>query len=404
MKKLYCLLAVLIFSLVVHVNAFADSVILPESLNDIEEEAFFHDMSITDVIIREGAQVIGPRAFAGSGLKSIHIPTTVNQIDSTAFDDLSETFTIYAPKGSYAHLFAVNNHYHWIDSTDLKASYTIESDIGDCFIVDSVIDAGERIEVRCRVSAEYSADENTLFSVCYGVEGNCILHDALSLDALKRGMTYSFLKSTISQHDIPPVISLHLDGPNLKDSYTIESDIGDYFVVDTITQRGNTIDVSCHISPEYTADPNTLFSISYGVEGNNVYKDGYSLADLQDGRILSYSKSTIDQHNIPPIITLHTEGIDLKDSYTIESDIGDYFVVKSIIDIGDRIEVKCYISKEYTAGSNQLFNVSYGREGNCMNQSGVTLEALQRGMRCGFSKKTISQYNILSIISLHVMS
>ena len=400
MKKLYCLFAVLIFSLVVHANAFADSVNLPEILNNIEEEAFFHDMRITDVMIQEGAKVIGPRAFASSGLKSIYLPTTVDQIDSTAFDDLSETFTIYAPKGSYAHLFAVNNHYHWIDSTDLKGSYTIESDIGEYFIVDSVIDTGESIEVMCRVSPEYSADEGTLFSVCYGVEGNSIHRGKLSLDALKDGMTYSFSKSTISEHDIPPVISFHLDGQNLIDLYTINSDIGDWFVVDSITQRGDTIDVSCHISPEYTADQNTLFSISYGAEGNNVYRDGYSLADLKDGRILSYSKTTIDQHDIPSIITLYIDGIDLKDSYTIESDIGDYFVVKSIIDIGDQIEVKCYISQEYTADSNQLFNVNYGREGNCMSQPGLTLEALQRGMRCGFSKNTISQYNIPSIISL----
>ena len=49
MNRFCCLFAVLIFSLVVHANAFADSVNLPESLNNIEEEAFFHDRWYTVV-------------------------------------------------------------------------------------------------------------------------------------------------------------------------------------------------------------------------------------------------------------------------------------------------------------------------------------------------------------------
>ncbi len=403
MKKHFCLLAIFIYILLLHVNAFADSITLPDSLEEIEEEAFFHDMSITEVTIRDGAKVIGPRAFASSGLETIHIPTTVSQIDSTAFDDLSEMFTIYAPRGSYSHLFAVNNHYSWVDSTDLKASYTIESDIGDFFVVNSIIDTGEDMEVRCIVTPEYSSDENTLFTLCYGVEGNCIYQGGLSLDELRSGLTCSFSKSSIDQHNIPPVISLHLDGPNLKDSYSIESDIGDYFVVNSITQRGDTIEISCYVSSDYSADHNTLFSISYGVEGNCVYRDGISLEGLKGGMTFGFSKSTIDQHSIPPILSLHIEGIDLKGSYTIESDIGDYFIVKSIIDLGDQIEVRCYISQEYSAGSNTIFNVSYGKEGNCINQSGLTLEALQHGMKCGFSKNTIDMYNISSVIRLHVM-
>ena len=111
---------------------------------------------------------------------------------------------------------------------------------------------------------------------------------------------------------------------------------------------------------------------------------------------------TLDQYEIPPVISLCIDGVDLKGSYLIESDIGDYFVVKSIIDVGDQIEVKCYISPDYSADQNTLFTVRYGREGNCMNQERLSLEALQRGMRCGFSKNIINQYNIPSVISLHV--
>lgn len=402
MKKLSCLFAVLSFLLSIHIIALADSVILPDTLEEIEEEAFFLDSSITDVTIPYGTKVIGPRAFANSGLKTILIPGTVNQIDSTAFDGLSDAFTIYAPSGSYGHLFAVNHHHHWIDSTDLKASYTIESDIDDFFVVNSVIDTGEDIEVRCSVSSDYSADENTLFTICYGVEGNCIYESGFSLDELKRGVTCSYSKSIINQHDIPSVLSLHLDGPNLIASYTIESEIGDCFVVNFITQRGDTIEVSCFVSPDYSADLNTVFSIRYGTEGNCIHRDGFSLADLKDGMTFGFSKSIIDQYEIPPVISLCIDGVDLKGSYLIESDIGDYFVVKSIIDVGDQIEVKCYISPDYSADHNTLFTVRYGREGNCMNQEGLSLEALQRGMRCGFSKKIINQYNIPSVISLHV--
>ena len=62
-----------------------------------------------------GTTYIGPRAFANSGLMSITIPETIKEIDPTAFEGISDAFTIYAPQYSYGHEFAMNHRYNWAE-------------------------------------------------------------------------------------------------------------------------------------------------------------------------------------------------------------------------------------------------------------------------------------------------
>ena len=52
-------------------SASATSLTLPASLQNIEEEAFFGNTSIDEVILPEGIKTIGERAFAESSIASI---------------------------------------------------------------------------------------------------------------------------------------------------------------------------------------------------------------------------------------------------------------------------------------------------------------------------------------------
>ena len=113
MKKIICFLVVLVCLLCFQTNSFADSVSLPAGLISIDEEAFYQDSNITEVVVPDGAKTIGARAFANSGLQKISLPETIESIDPTAFDNLSQDFIIVAPYNSYSYHYAINHHFGW---------------------------------------------------------------------------------------------------------------------------------------------------------------------------------------------------------------------------------------------------------------------------------------------------
>ena len=84
MKKPIFLLVVLILTLLC-CSAAADTLTLPASLTEIEEEAFLGDTSITEVVLPERLEVIGDRAFMDcDNLQAIHIPASVWSIGQDA--------------------------------------------------------------------------------------------------------------------------------------------------------------------------------------------------------------------------------------------------------------------------------------------------------------------------------
>ena len=273
MKKIACIFIMLICLFFVSAISFADSAELPASLSEIQDEAFYQNTSLTEVRVPNGTRTIGARAFAYSGLQKIYLPASVDSIDPTAFDGLTNDFLIVTPIDSYSHRYATNHHYR----ADIKESYTIDSDTGDGFTVESVIDSGQSIDVTCSVASDYSGSDNAMFVLFYGVTGNCIYRSNISLAALKRGYTCSFSKEEINQHAISPVITLRV---NLKDAYTIASDIGDSFTVASITDSGSTIDVICHIASDYPDGNDTSFVLAYGIDGNQIIQSGISLQAL----------------------------------------------------------------------------------------------------------------------------
>ena len=81
------------------------SLILPEAVKIIEEEAFYGDMSIEKVVVPEGATEIGSKAFADSSLREIDLPDTLTTIANDSFEGCAD-LTVTAPKDSYAYVWA----------------------------------------------------------------------------------------------------------------------------------------------------------------------------------------------------------------------------------------------------------------------------------------------------------
>ena len=107
-KKLSLLLAVIMIvsSLL---GASAATLRLPESLTQIEAEAFMGDSGITDVVLPERLVSIGDRAFLDTpNLDRVYVPSSVTSIGEEAFD--SDT-VIACERDSYAEAYARVNGY-----------------------------------------------------------------------------------------------------------------------------------------------------------------------------------------------------------------------------------------------------------------------------------------------------
>ncbi|MGB4091288.1 MAG: leucine-rich repeat protein [Ruminococcus flavefaciens] len=80
-------------------NCKIKKVILPESLEEIEDYAFSHAASLESVEFNEGLSVIGMSAFSGCDLRSVKLPESLKKIEKYAFEDNTELSEITIPEG-----------------------------------------------------------------------------------------------------------------------------------------------------------------------------------------------------------------------------------------------------------------------------------------------------------------
>ena len=88
--------------------ALADTLALPDSATRIEEEAFYGDTSLDEVLLPEGTTYIGPRAFGDTSLARIYLPDSLTDIADDAFDP---GMTLIVPAGSQWVQWAEDNGY-----------------------------------------------------------------------------------------------------------------------------------------------------------------------------------------------------------------------------------------------------------------------------------------------------
>ncbi len=69
--------------------ACADSLVLPADTVEIGEQAFMADTSLDEVILPEGLQRIGSKAFANSSVRRVYLPAGLTDIAPDAFDGCS---------------------------------------------------------------------------------------------------------------------------------------------------------------------------------------------------------------------------------------------------------------------------------------------------------------------------
>ena len=93
-------------------DPYLTEVILPESLEVIEPEAFFYCQELRSVSISEGVTTIGDYAFGQTAITELEIPSSVTSIGEFIFHDWApEEATILCDPGSTAEEYAISNGY-----------------------------------------------------------------------------------------------------------------------------------------------------------------------------------------------------------------------------------------------------------------------------------------------------
>jgi len=127
MKSLFFRAVTLMLCCLIPFSALADVVVLPEQLLVVADEAFFGDQSMTAAVVPEGAEVIGERAFAYSGLTSIVLPDSLTEIADNAFEGCEGLVaTVHA--GSYALSYCIENDIDFVlCEDDLTEMYSVSN-------------------------------------------------------------------------------------------------------------------------------------------------------------------------------------------------------------------------------------------------------------------------------------
>lgn len=137
---------------------------IPASVKIIEEESFYGDSSLDVVVLPEGVETIGSRAFLGSGLRKINLPASLKAIADDAFPAPGK-LTVTAPQGSYAYGWAVEKGYIAVEESPLE-DFVIENGVvtkyvgpgGDVVIPSKDKDGNPITAISLNVSDDESID------------------------------------------------------------------------------------------------------------------------------------------------------------------------------------------------------------------------------------------------------
>lgn len=126
----------------IHSSALAFTMRIPNGVTTIEEEAFYGDTSLDEVVLPEGIRTIGERAFGNSSLRKINLPASLEDLADNIFGG-NKNVIVSAIEGTYAYQWAEYHGYiyHETPADDFRyekindASCRISGYIGEGGIV-----------------------------------------------------------------------------------------------------------------------------------------------------------------------------------------------------------------------------------------------------------------------------
>lgn len=147
-KLICCIWSLLILALCLSIcqTSLADVLRIPEGTKVIEEEAFYGDTSLDEVLLPIGIKTIGKKAFAEASTRNIFLPESLTSIADDAFEGHHEELLARVYADSYAFQFCLDHSipYSLIGMDDqIVSSETLFSEI--CGIVADYKDSNNYI-------------------------------------------------------------------------------------------------------------------------------------------------------------------------------------------------------------------------------------------------------------------
>ena len=261
-------------------------------------------------------------------------------------------------------------------------------------LINNVADCGGRC-------AAYNLLLNIAGIKAYGVRGHMLNTDTGHI------LTYTILDGEEYLSDfgnrIPtsPLDSSAITSRFEPNQYYIDSarkaagivQISDFLDVE-FSETDDRIICTCKVSEEYENDDWKMYTVHYGVDGNNVYAGSIPLWSLYEGIELSFDKKVIEQHSIPQTVFI-TE--DLESERRLEDNSIYEFLTVDISETDDSVTCFCKLSDEFK-DTGRTYSVHYGVAGNNMYQNGITLQQLYNGIELEFDKAEIERHSIPRIV------
>ena len=254
-----------IFTTALHGNTTLESVILPSSMEVLEDWAFRDMKNLKEITIPSSVTTIGNLAFSASGLTSINIPASVTSIGGGAFADCPNltSFTVDAGNANYSFKDGVlfdkeGTMLHTYIESMGDASYTVPDGVtsigGNAFATcanltsitfsESLTDIGKYAFSGCSgltsvtIPASVTNIDSRAFSSCYSVTDVYCYADPSNLTW---SATYGFKdgKATICHvFDKEAFEAKWATGNARTDAnVTFVGDLADFFVEDNLRYR-----------------------------------------------------------------------------------------------------------------------------------------------------------------------
>ena len=300
MKKKHWLktVTILMLCMTMTCQASASILTLPEGTKIIEEEAFYGDTSIDEVVLPEGVEEIGERAFAESGLTRINLPSSLG-VDSIADNAFDPGVEIIAEDGTAAYDWAVSQGY--IDPHVIPEALASEFDFVDATgtikaytghrkavrIPASI--RGKTVERIARSAFEENVEINTLIipNTVTVIEDNAF-KNCLGLKYVESPVAWStnagvwpFYGCVLSEFR---VTGAPTEIPNSFFARPEFSAMGKVIIPETITSIGDNAFSGCSQLISLTTDGATrsvVFPTGLVSIGENAFLDCYNLTSIQ---------------------------------------------------------------------------------------------------------------------------
>jgi len=143
--------------------AWADDAVLPAGLTRIEDELFYKNKKLEDVVLKAPLAYIGHLAFAKSSVANVYIPDSVTLIEDDAFDDCPN-LVCYVSEDSYAREWCDAHDIPWEDTNQVVS---IEPEAGEILLKNGA-EAKIRVEVEPEEAAKslvWTSSDETILTV-----------------------------------------------------------------------------------------------------------------------------------------------------------------------------------------------------------------------------------------------